>query len=690
MAIIGKIREKSTLVLIIIGGAIVAFVLSDLFSSSVGGPQRPINLAEVNNQAINPQEFEARLQKAFDNYEQQAQQELDERTRSTIREQVWTEMISDILLGDEMNELGVKVTSKELFDMVQGNQPHPQIRQAFSDPETGQFNPSSVVNFLQSLESREPEVKQQWIEFERALKRNQHFDKYYALIKKGLYLPAELAKKAEQDNKTTISFQYAFMPYNFIPDSTIEVSASDMKTYYNNNKSDFEQKESIRLSYAFFPVVPSENDMEKAKEWANSIYEKFQNSSNDSLFVNANSDQRFNPVYLTEDRLPTGVDTSILNKEVGFVSQPKLFNNTYYVARLKNKKTAPDSTKAAHILISTQQRPEPEAEALADSLLEVLQGGGDFFELLQAYSDDQATVQDSGIIGWMVEIPGNPFNEACYKAKPGEFTKAKTQFGYHVIQVKEQTPEVEKYQIAVVQREILPSKETFANVFNEANGFSIDANDPESFNALVNEKNIQKRSANLTENQTTIQGLPSSRELVRWARESKENDVSPAYDVDEGFAVVVLESVNKKGIAPLEKVESRVEFLVRQEKKAEQLSEKMRAYKTLGELASGLSITVEKAENVTFASPSIPNLGLEPKVVGKAISLEQGQMSVPIAGASGVYVINITDKQAVQNPNIAQARDVFQNEQSSRIDNGTVYNALKEKADLTDNRTKFY
>ena len=116
----------------------------------------------------------------------------------------------------------------------------------------------------------------------------------------------------------------------------------------------------------------------------------------------------------------------------------------------------------------------------------------------------------------------------------------------------------------------------------------------------------------------------------------------------------------------------------------------MRAYKTLGELASGLSITVEKAENVTFASPSIPNLGLEPKVVGKAISLEQGQMSVPIAGASGVYVINITDKQAVQNPNIAQARDVFQNEQSSRIDNGTVYNALKEKADLTDNRTKFY
>lgn len=692
MAIIGKIREKSTLVLIIIGGAIMAFVLSDLFSSSAGGQQRPMNLAEVDNTVINPQEFELKVQKAYENFQKQnPETELDERTKSTIRDQVWTEMLSDILLGREMQELGVEVTTKELFDMVQGKNPHPQVKQAFANPETGQYDPSAVVNFLQNLD-RDPEVKQQWIDFERALKRNQRITKYYTLVKKGLYYPSALAKEVNRDNKTSISFQYAYLPYTSIPDSTVELSEGEIEDYYEANKSDYKQEQSIKLLYAFFPVEPSEMDMAKAKEWANEIYNKFQKAENDSIFVNANSDNRYDPTFYSLDNLPNYIDTSLLSKEIGIVSEPKLEGNRYYISKFKALKMAPDSVKASHLLINTQEQEEEVAEALTDSLITLLENGEATIEdLAREFSDDQGTAELGGDLGWFTEgRMVKPFNEVAFTAELGEFNKIKTQFGFHIIEVKEKTALRQKYQTATVIREVLPSNETFADVFNNANSFSINANDVTTFNEEVTAKNIRKRTAVINENTNSIQGLGASRDLVRWARDADENQVSEAYDVDDGFVVAVVESVNKKGFAPLDKVRNRVEFLARQDKKAELLKEKMNGFSSLEELAGKLAISVERAENVTFSSPSIENVGLEPKLVGKAISLEKDQMSVPIQGDNGVFVIKVNNKTVPEEVNIAQSRNLVRQDWNGRIENGLLFDALKEKADLTDNRSKFY
>jgi len=692
MAIIGKIREKSTLVLIIIGGAIMAFVLSDLFSSGATGPQRPINLAEVNGEIINPQEFDLRLQKAFENYRQQTQEEnIDERTKANIREQVWNDILSDILLGSQMEELGLTVTTKELFDMMQGQNPHPQVRQAFSDPETGEFNPSVVVNFLQNLDSREPEVKQQWVDFEKALKRNQKFDKYYALTDKGLYYPAKLAEKAYLDNQTSISFQYAYIPFNSIPDSTISVSESEMEDYYDDHLSEFETEASTKITYAFFPVDPSAADRENAKQWAEKIYREFQTASNDSIFVNANSDQRFDPVFYSRETAPSTIDTSMFSKEVGYVEPPKLLNDIYYISKVKAKKLAPDSVKASHILINTQQQTVEKAEKLADSLMALIAEGADLGALAVEFSDDQATAADSGNVGWFTEGKMvKPFNDSAFAAELGEVKKAQSQFGFHLIEVKERTEIKEKIQVATVIREILPSKETYADVFNEANSFSIDVNDVNSFNEQVEAKNVQKRTVVLQENDNLIQGLSSSRGAVRWVREADQGAVSEAFDVGEGFAVILVEVVNEDGPAPFEQVKNRLEFLVRQNKKAEQLKEKMSGFSSLAEIAGSLDLSIENVEDVNFSSPAIPNIGLEPKLVGKAFTIEADQLSEPIQGNNGVFVIKVTEKISPEEVNIAQIRNVFSSEKQTIIRNGGVFNAIKEKADLTDNRSKFY
>ena len=258
-----------------------------------------------------------------------------------------------------------------------------------------------------------------------------------------------------------------------------------------------------------------------------------------------------------------------------------------------------------------------------------------------------------------------------------------------MVEVTGRTEVVKKIQIAIVQREILPGKETYADLFNQANSFSINVTDMESFRSELSSNNIQQRSAVLSEKDNTVQGLNASRDLARWVKEASEGDVSEAYDVDDAFVVAIVETVDEEGPAPLDKVRNRIEFLTKQEKKAEIFKEELGNANSLGELATQLGLSVENA-NLTFASPAIPGVGLEPNVAGVAMSLAAGQLSQPIQGSNGVFVVSVDKKPDPGTVNIAQIRDSENRGVSARIDNGAIFNALKEKSNLVDNRNKFY
>ena len=690
MAVIGKIREKSTLVLIIIGGAILAFVFTDLFSSQSGGQQGPINLAEVDGSTISPQEFDFKVQQRYEQFQTQSPEtELDEATKSNLREQVWNEVLSDVLLNKRMEKIGIDVTTKELFDMVQGKDPHPQVLQAFSDPQTGQFNSNAVIQFLQNL-NNDPKAKQQWLEFERALKKNQKYDKYYNLVKKGSYIPAELAKKQFADNNTKLTFKYVFQPYSYIVDSEVELSEADIEEFYNETKNDYEQEASVGIAYAYFPVEPSIKDREIAREWVDNTFEKFKKVENDSTFVNANSDGRFDPQYYSKQFAPANIDTSLWGEEVGFVAEPKQIGEVYYINKVRAKRIAPDSVKGSHILISTQNKAEDVAEALADSLLELINNGTSLEELVLENSDDQAAAKDTGNLGWFTESTIIPIFRPALSAEIGTVTKVQSPSGFHLMKITDKTELKDKIQIATITKAIEPGKETYEDIFNEANSFSIEATDLESFNSLINDKNIQRRGATIAEEESLISGLGASRDMARWAKEANEGEISEAYDVDDAFVVAIVESVNIKGPAPLDKVRNRVEFLARQEKKAEILEKDLAGSTDLGELAGKLGLSVENAVDITFTSPALSGVGLEPNVVAKAMSLQQGQISLPIKGENGVFVIAIENKVMQGQENIAQVREINRRTLATRVDNGALFNAIKEGTELIDNRSKFY
>jgi peptidyl-prolyl cis-trans isomerase D len=688
MAIIGKIRERSFLVLIIIGIAILAFVLTDLFSAKSNGQQAPPSIAEINGQQISPQEFEYKVQKGYENYQKQTKQELDERTKSSIRESVWAEMSSDILVGEQLEELGINVTSKELMDLVSGDNPHPQVRQAFTDPNTGQFNPNAVIQFLQNLDNDEA-TKAQWVDFEQALKRNHRMDKYNTLVKKGIYTPSALANVKYNENNGALAFKYVYKPYTAIEDSAADLTESEISSFYKKTKSEYEQKASRKIAYAYFPIVPSSDDQAEAKQWADRMYGDFKTNSNDSTFVNANSDAGFIPVYYSELNAPVGVDTTLWDQDSAYVAGAKLIGSTWSISKVKAIKMAPDSVKARHILISSQIRTRESAEKTADSVMMALQGGV-AFDSLVVLSDDEVSAEKGGDLDWFAEgMMVKPFNDAAFTAEIGEYKKAESQFGFHIIEVTEKLEDVKKIQIATITREVLPSKATYADLFNQANSFSINVADMESFAAELTKNNLQQRSAILNESDNLVQGLDASRDLARWTQDAKEGDVSEAKDVDGAFVVAIVENVDAEGFSTLGKVRNRVEFLARQEKKADMLSKELVDASEISELATKTGLTVENV-NVTFASPSIVGIGLEPKVVGAAWSLTPGQLSQPIAGNNGVFVVSVDKKVDAGEPNLSEIRLSESRGIAAKVDNGAVYNALKEKADLIDNRTKFY
>jgi peptidyl-prolyl cis-trans isomerase D len=659
-----------------------------LFSAKSNGQQAPPSIAEINGQQISPQEFEYKVQKGYENYQKQSQQELDERTKSSIRESVWAEMSSDILVGEQLEELGINVTSKELMDLVSGDNPHPQVRQAFTDPNTGQFNSNAVIQFLQNLDNDEA-TKAQWVDFEQALKRNHRMDKYNTLVKKGIYTPSALAKVKYNENNGALAFKYVYKPYAAIEDSAVDLTESEISSFYKKTKSEYEQKASRKIAYAYFPIVPSPDDQAEAKQWADKMYGDFKTNSNDSTFVNANSDAGFIPVYYSKSNAPVGADTTLWDQDSAYVAAAKLIGSTWSISKVKAIKMAPDSVKARHILISSQTRTKEAAEKTADSVMMALQSGASFDSLV-VLSNDEVSAEKGGDLDWFAEgMMVKPFNDAAFTAEIGEYKKAESQFGFHIIEVTEKLEDVKKIQIAKITREVLPSKATYADLFNQANSFSINVADMESFAAELTKKNLQQRSAILNETDNLVQGLDASRDLARWSQEAKEGDVSEAKDVDGAFVVAIVENVDTEGFSPLEKVRNRVEFLARQEKKADMLGKELVDASEISALATKTGITVENV-NVTFASPAIAGIGLEPKVVGAAWSLTPGQLSQPIAGNNGVFVVSVDKKVDAGEPNLSEIRLSEARGIATKVDNGAVYNALKEKADLIDNRTKFY
>ncbi|MFW5822130.1 MAG: peptidylprolyl isomerase [Tangfeifania sp.] len=707
MATLQTIRTRAgLLVAIVIGISLAAFILGDMFQGGSTLFQRDrLEVGEVDGESIQYPEFQREVEELGEIHRMNNDEsQLDEDTWVQVREQTWENTVREIIMSDVYENLGITVSSDELFDMLQGQNLHPIVQQLFRDPNTGQVDRSAIVNFLKNLETGvAPEQRDYWLYLEDQIVQERIQTKYNNLVGKGLYVTSNEAQKSLEQKNKQVNFDYILLPHTSVADDQVEITEKDLRDYYNENKENYETEKSRRIEYITFPVEPSEADYEDAEDWINDAISDFREAEDNVAFVNSNSDEGFEPAWYKEGELPQDIDAWVFetDAEVGDIFGPYFEDEAYKLAKLHAREMMPDSVEARHILLQVETQEEMvEKQSLADSLKTAIENGSDFGELAREYSTDQGSAVQGGDLGWFERgMMVQQFEQAAFNNNINEVSIATSQFGIHIIQTTDKGQMVPQVQIAYLVRNVVPSTQTYQNVYSKASEFAGNNNSKEDFDATVAEQNLNKRVATVSENQRQITGLENARPLVRAAYEAEVGDLledpqgSTIFDLDDNFVIATLVAATEEGVASFEEVRDRVELAVIREKKAEMLKEKARTAmegKTeLATIAAELDTEVKNASNITFNSAQIPGAGMEPAVIGTAWTLETGQVSQPVTGINGVFVVEVTSvnqgtDQDVESEQMRLARDLTFRASSQ------AYEAHREKTEVEDNRAKFY
>lgn len=694
MATLGKIREKSTLLVTILAVALGLFVLQGALESrgSFFQSNRDV-VGEVGGRKIKIDEFQARVDEEVENEKNRTGRPVDENTSEMIRQQVWNQMLFQEIMADEYKELGVNVSTDELFEMVQGTDPDPSVKTAFTDPKTGQFDRANVVNFLKTMD-QDPsgDTKRRWLTFESAIKSNRITTKYNNLVKKGLYITKSQARKDWQDNNAQAKFKYVMKRFDAIPDSTIKVTDEDLKRAYNENKARFKQNENSRgLEYVVFEVKPSEEDKKATLDYLNGLKAEFTSTKEDSSFVAANSDAPYMEQSYKKGSFRKDIDTVLFSSPVGTVVGPYEEGDAYKLAKIVKEEYAPDSVKARHILVKINGNDTAKAVAKIDSLKKVIKSGKKFEDVAKANSEDMGSAEKGGDLGWFKEgMMVKPFNDAAFQGKKGDMPVVKSQFGVHLIEIVDKGPEAKRLKVAVVERKNAPSSKTFQSVYAQASEFAGKYNHADAFKKAVADKGLNRRVAdNVKETDRNLPGVEGSRELIRWAYENERGAVSKVFEFGDKYVVALLTGVKDKGYQDMEDVKDILTDIARKDIKAQRFMNEMSG-STIDQIAVKSGAQVVPVDMQNFASATIPGQGREPSVIGHVFALKPGVVSKPIKGELGVYVIQVDNINVPPAPaDLSQSSMQTATSLRSRVDY-EMFEALKDKANVIDNRGKFF
>ncbi len=703
MAAIGNIRKHYGLLVVIVGIALLAFVLGDLFKST--NSRQTTNVATVGNEKITYQDYTNLVNMNLENVKAQNGGTLSTEDNYSVHANTLEQMIRNIIMKNEYNDLGLVVSGDELFDQFLGENPNQYVIQSFTNPD-GSFNKELVTTYIRDFQTLSPEMKSNWINFERAIKEDRLNTKYETLLKKGFYLPSKLAARIYADKNDKTSAEVYAVRYNTIADSTVVVNDADNKAFYESNKNKYQTEATRSIDYVVFEINPSQADVEYSKNFVSELKNDFAQIDNAANFVNANSDLPYDSTWKSRKDVPAELESVIFdgNNGVGFVYGPYENEGYYNVAKIVAMENRSDSLMASHILVgyanalrSEATRTKEEAKALADSILNVVKKDNSKLETLaKSLSDDPSAQTNNGDLGWFTDgMMVYSFNEFVQDNKVGTIGMVETPFGYHIIKVTDRKEATPKARLAVVAHEIAPSTATYQNVFAEANKFVTENTTAEEFNNAIEEQGLNKRTyPNLRTNTNYITGITNPRQIVRWAfdKETKVGDMSSIFDLDNMYVVAVLTKSVKEGFTPAEDIADRYQFVIKKEKKGAMLAEKAKAYgNDYQKMIDELKGEKTNVDNVTFDGRGFGNFGVEDKVIGTVIGMKEGETSEPIVGGNGLYVVKVTKETPAATTTdysniVREQRTRFNNQ----ILNNSAYSALKDNVKIEDNSILFY
>jgi len=696
MAVLQKIRQRSLLLILVIGFCLFAFIIGDLFNkgnfSSAGK-----YVGSVNGKDIAFEDFRVKVS----NLEKSGQQGM---TPAQAVNRVWDQEVSIALLTEEFEKLGIRVGEKHILETFKND---PNIGQNPTFQTAGQFDLAKFKEFFKS----NPEQAQYLKDREKDAELNAKYQIYNTLVRAGMYTTEAEGKLKYEAEANKVNIDYVAVLYSSIKDADIKVSDAEITDYMKKNEKKYKAEETREVEYVLIQDKPSPEDENEIKGAVNALlnsrveYNKetgkndtlpgFKGAANTAEFVNANSDVPYDSTYVAKKDLPVEHAEALFNLPTGEIYGPYMRGQYYCLSKSMGRK-AGATAKASHILISwegtqvpnkKEKRTKEQAKAKADMLLAQVLANPSSFLMLALTNSDDSSAQQGGDLGYFGQGQMvKPFNDFVFNNPVGKIGLVETDFGYHIINV---TDKQDAVRLATIARKIEASEATTDKLYTQAVKFEMDANSKD-FEKTAKESGLTVNpSVKVKAMDEMFGSVGAQRQIVRWAFEkgTKVGDVKRFELASLGNVIAKLKKVNEKGLMAVDDARPGIEPILRNKKKAEQLKAKMKG-STLAAVAAASGATVMQAADLSIENANIPNAGFEKRVVGTAFAIGVNKVSAPIEGNAGVYVIKptlITKAPALKNHADYVAKVKAQVSGYS----GRVIPALKEDADIQDDRLEF-
>jgi len=699
MAVINRIRQNVGLVIILIGLALVAFILTDLLRNTsmiFGGGQNEVG--EVAGVPVDYTYFNSELQNAIYQEQQRSNSStVTDDVRQSLVNRAWENVITEIIMNREYESAGINVSSSELMDMFIGPDPSPIIVQQFA--QGGQpYDPNQMKQIL-ARSKNEPDVRNYLSELEKYMVSMRLQEKYMNLIRAGIFVSKEEAKLSYLEDNRTINFAFLGINYASIPDTAIEVTDDDIRRYMAKNKENFRVKE-VESEVRYVPFYKFPSAVDSAETWAymEKIRSEFANTTSDSLFVSAKSLYPFDTTYRAFGEMDQIHQEYLKGVKKDSIVGPFFDGNNFRMLKISDQKTIDKSkVKVRHLFVQVRGFTKEDtlrAKARIDSVFRVT-NIKNFEEQVEKNSDDNASVTSGGEIGWYSEGRiGGEFDEKIFNLPVNQLAVLKSQRGFHIAWVTEKTNSV--YQIADVVKQITPSSNTLRALYKEADKFAGAATASGDFDAFAQSQNARILQLPVIKpSSMMIPGMFNTGELVKWALTEKPGSISGVIETSEAFVIAYIVNKKDEGYMRVEDIRANMDRKILNEKKAALIKEKLKSATSddLNKMreAYGAGAFVSQADNVSFASATAPGVGNDPILAGRAFAMELNKTSAPIAGTTGVYVIRVTAK---NEPNPPSEQDVYSYQQSmlqakANSMASKVYLGIRDHADVKDKRYKF-
>ncbi len=698
MPLMNKLRDNTLTIMI---GLVIAFVIMIIFEwgmdfGGMGGQQRQQNyVGKVNDREITYQEFSNVMHNVTEMQRQQFGGEIDDEFMGFIREQVWENLVNEILLEEEIRRRSIQVTDDEIVNWVYGEHPPQFLRQQFTD-EDGNFDRQAYDMALS-----DPRNREQVMQLEQMLRQQRKQEKLQSLLMSSIRVTeGEIRQRFKEENIRMDTRYVVIDPNTIVASDEVTVTDEEIQQYYNANPQRFMNPPQRNLKYVRFPFEPSEADEQDVIREIEEYKARVEAGEDFLELVENYSHTPFADAYFRPGDLSPEKERAVFGNEPGDIVGPVIDDDGAHLIKIIDTRTRDEEfVQAQHILLRyDEEKDSAEVQQRADELIAKINDGADFAELAREYSQDPGSGQRGGDLGWFGRGRMVPqFEEAAFGAQVGEVVgPVESQFGLHIIKVNERTNRQVKF--ATLHLPIEVTSFTRNEIFDEASDFAYVA-DRRNFEEEADYFGLEVHETGYFSENGVIPGIGQSEQVMRFAFEYRTGTVSDVLEVRDGYGIFLITDSRRESVKPLDEVHSEIRAELVREKRREMARERVKEIRDQLEGSSLEEITeIEPSFRIREASDiginsSISGVGRDNKFIGAALGLERGTVSQPIEGTRNFYLIEVIDRTEFDEEQYAEERESLKGQilQSKRQQFFTQWlESLREEAEIVDNRYMFF